>query len=125
MSFKTAGLIAIPLAALVVGGGAGVAAAFDPPHPASGQVTVTTGTPSGQVNTARLTLSARQQATTSARPVAVSHAVTQESHQAAARTIQQTAATRYPHIVQHVGEHGVSGPMGRAGGYGEGGCRLR
>ena len=113
---KTAALIVIPLAALVVGGGAGVASAFDQPHPtvthpASQQMHVTTGTAAGPAVTARLTATVRQQTTPTARPAAtavghmlttVSHPV--ERHPAAA----PVRATQQMRVAQHMGEHAVS-----------------
>jgi len=129
MKHNTAALIVIPLAALVVGGGAGAASAFDQPHPtgthlASQQVHVQTRTVSGQAATARLTATVRQQTTPTARPAAmavghrvgtVSHPV--ERHQAAA----PVRATQQIRVARHLGEHAVSSPMGQhADGHAEG-----
>ena len=131
MKHNTAALIVIPLAALVVGGGAGVASAFDQPHPtgthpASQQVHVTTGTPSGQAAAARLTATVRQQTTPTARPAAtaVGHMVTTvshpaERHQAAA----PVRATQQMRVAQHLGEHAVSVPTTHHAEGHDGSCR--
>jgi hypothetical protein len=116
MKHNTAALIVIPLAALVVGGGAGVASAFDQPHPTgthpvSQQVHVLTRTAAGPAATARLTATVRQQTTPTARPTAmpvghlgatVSHPV--ERHQVAA----PVRATQQVRLSQHLGEHAGS-----------------
>jgi hypothetical protein len=121
MKHNTAALIVIPLAALVVGGGAGVASAFDQPHPtgthpASQQMHVTTGTPSGQAATARLTATVRQQTTPTARPAAtaVGHMVTTVSHPVERHQVAAPVrATQQIRLAQHVGEHAASSPMGQ------------
>ena len=114
MRHKTAALIVIPLAALVVGGGASVASAFDQPHPtdthpASQRVHVQTQTVSGQA-TARLTATVRQPTVPTARPaaIAVGHMVTTVSH-----PVERHQAAAPVHATQRISEHAVSSPMGQ------------